>query len=200
MRCVHESAPSRLETTVARGRLWKHTSQEGLTDVCHARHDREVAPLHIVHTRQRCACRLTSKWHRQHGVSIVVGSRGGGHKGEQCRQCRLAPGSERADLLRHAVDERALASSILLQLFRSRPFTDGTRGVSKKFRDQHVFSSNVNRPTSAHVKFILLRGDLRSLLDGYALDCRCDFRCLIDLGELRRPWPIFLHVLLCVFH
>ncbi len=29
---------------------------------------------------------------------------------------------------------------ILLQLCRSRLFTDGTRGVSHTFRDQHVFS------------------------------------------------------------
>jgi len=28
---------------------------------------------------------------------------------------------------------------ILLQLFQSLPFTDGTRGVSNKFRDQYVF-------------------------------------------------------------
>jgi len=31
----------------------------------------------------------------------------------------------------------------ILQLFRSHPFTDGTRGVSSTFQDQHVFSSNV---------------------------------------------------------
>jgi hypothetical protein len=30
-----------------------------------------------------------------------------------------------------------LSCCILLQWFRSRPFTDGTRGVSNKFRDQH---------------------------------------------------------------
>ena len=29
---------------------------------------------------------------------------------------------------------------ILFQLFRSRPFTDGTRGVSNTFRDQHVLA------------------------------------------------------------
>jgi hypothetical protein len=32
---------------------------------------------------------------------------------------------------------------ILFQLFRSRPLSDGTRGVSNKFRDQHVFSPKV---------------------------------------------------------
>src|SRR5262249_21747011 len=39
----------------------------------------------------------------------------------------------------HAVWGLYFYCCILLQLFRSRPLTDGTRGVSTKFRDQHVF-------------------------------------------------------------
>jgi hypothetical protein len=38
------------------------------------------------------------------------------------------------------------------------------------------------------------------LLSGYALDRRCDLRCLIEPGEFVLPWAILLHMPLDVLY
>ena len=73
---------------------------------------------------------------------------------------------------------------ILFQLFRSGPFTDGTRGVSKKFRDHHdrspyPFSSIVTwNPHAPHVLTVWrTRGHQRSPFCAYRVSRhhRCHF-------------------------
>jgi hypothetical protein len=56
---------------------------------------------------------------------------------------RLLTYGSGADVARHLANQRGVPKCLLLQLFRSRPLSDGTRGVSNAFRDQHVFSPNV---------------------------------------------------------
>lgn len=51
---------------------------------------------------------------------------------------------------------------------------------------------------SVHTTFVHLSGNLCLLLSGYALDCRCDLRCIIELGEPVLPWAILFHMLLDV--
>ncbi len=50
------------------------------------------------------------------------------------------------------------------------------------------------------MRFVHSRCHLRLFLGGYALDCLCDFRGSIKLGEFVLPWSIFLHMLLDVLH
>jgi hypothetical protein len=75
--------------------------QEGVTRVCHACPDSEVAPF-TWYTRASAAHAVS----RANGIVSLVSVLSWGEvwrKGEQRPQCRLSPGSERADLLRHAV-------------------------------------------------------------------------------------------------
>ena len=53
---------------------------------------------------------------------------------------------------------------------------------------------------SGHERFVHSRGDLGLFLGGYALDRRCDLRCIIELGAFVLPWSICLHVPLDVLH
>jgi len=55
-------------------------------------------------------------------------------------------------------------------------------------------------PKSGHERFVHSRGDLGLFLGGYALDRRCDLRCIIELGAFVLPWSICLHVPLDVLH
>ena len=50
------------------------------------------------------------------------------------------------------------------------------------------------------MRFVHSRRKFGVLLRGYTLDSRCDFRCIIELGELVLPWSIFAYVLLDVLH
>src|SRR5437867_12291319 len=50
------------------------------------------------------------------------------------------------------------------------------------------------------MRFVHSRCKLGLFLDGYALDSRCDLRCIIEPGEFVLPWSIFLYVLLDVLH
>jgi hypothetical protein len=53
---------------------------------------------------------------------------------------------------------------------------------------------------SGHMRFVHSRCQLGLCHGGYALDSRCDFRGIIELGEFVLPWAICLHVLLDVLH
>src|SRR5262245_55435202 len=53
---------------------------------------------------------------------------------------------------------------------------------------------------SAHMRFVHSRCQLGLFLGGYALDSRCDFRCIIEPGEFVLPWSISVYVLLDVLH
>ena len=55
-------------------------------------------------------------------------------------------------------------------------------------------------PKSAHMRFVHSRCQFGLFLDGYALDRRCDFRGIIEMGEFVLPWPIRLHVPLDVLY
>jgi hypothetical protein len=50
------------------------------------------------------------------------------------------------------------------------------------------------------MRFVHSRCKLGLFLGGYALDSRCDLRCIIEPGEFVLLWSIFLHVLLDVLH
>ena len=53
---------------------------------------------------------------------------------------------------------------------------------------------------SAHMRFVYSRCHLELFFGGYALDRRCDFRSLIELGECGLPWTIFSPRLLYIPH
>ena len=50
------------------------------------------------------------------------------------------------------------------------------------------------------MRFVHSRCHLGLFLGGYALDRRCDFGGIIELGEFVLPWSIFLQMLLYVLH
>ena len=53
---------------------------------------------------------------------------------------------------------------------------------------------------SAHMRFVHSRCHLELFFSGYALDRRCDFRSLVELGECGLPWTISSPMLLCIPH
>src|SRR5215217_8341323 len=55
-------------------------------------------------------------------------------------------------------------------------------------------------PYTAHMRFVHSCCGFELLLSGYALDRRCDLRCLIEPGEFVLPWAILLHMPLDVLY
>jgi hypothetical protein len=62
-----------------------------------------------------------------------------GRRAKDSARCSAANTSLKMTTIEPHLVCGVLSSRILLQLFRSRPFTEGTREVSNSFRDHHVF-------------------------------------------------------------
>ncbi len=88
----------------------------------------------------------------------------------------------------------------VLDAYRQMQHAGKTRFIGISAMEPDVPTVRRIMTKSGHMRFVHSRGKRGLFLGGYAFDRRCDFRCIIEPGELVLPWSIFVHVLLDVLY